>query len=219
MLKGYDISEWQYEKDLDKVLKDGAFCWLKASEGKSYRDKKCGLFTAKLRDYVQLGYYHFARPDRGNTAEEEARNFCEAVKTYAGSEPVLLALDWEGKSLDTKTTWITKWMAEVEKEFRGKPLIYVSETAIPKVKVVLDNNHGLWVASWNKEPGSIDVGRLWAFHQYATKPLDASVFNGTITQLESYTCVARKMEDTGISMHCGCCCYKKGFEDGKNSVR
>ena len=219
MLKGYDISEWQSEKDLDTVLADGQFCWLKASEGKSYRDKKCGLFTSRLRDHMQLGYYHFARPDRGNTPEDEATNFCEAVKTYAGKDPVLLALDWEGKSLGTKNTWIARWMDEVKKEFVGKPLIYVSESAIAKVKAVLDNGHGLWVASWGKNPGTVFVDRLWAFHQYATKPLDSNVFNGTIEQLERYACVARKMTETEECMYCGCSCYKKGFEDGKNSVR
>lgn len=215
---GIDLSNWNMNKGMfpRKAIQDSEFIFIKASEGSTWKDPTIGIWAKEGVGKV-LGFYHYARPENGNSPIAEAHNFMEAIDPYVG-KGALLALDWEGKALETSYHWIEKWMAEVMDFYKGMPLIYIQQSALDLVEPLYESNHGLWVAQWNHKPQQVDTNMLWAFHQYDTDDVDWNYFNGGKDQLRAYLCEKFiENDDREGSGYCGCTCecYKKGYEDGK----
>lgn len=183
-LKGCDISHWQ-RNDFDFTGLE--FVILKATEGKTYKDK---TFHDKMKIAKEkgllVGAYHFARPEN-NTAVVEAQNFVDSVKPYINE--CMLCLDWEMIAWNYPITWALDWLKEVERLTGVKPLIYCHYKKAHLCKVIADAGFGLWVVEWDKpiqEPTTTGAWQFWALWQYSATPYDKNYFNGTREQFLKY---------------------------------
>lgn len=193
---GIDISnhnrEFVLNNNMGKHLFATAdFVWMKATEGKSFVDKSADDYVEKSRltDKDVIGFYHYARPDL-NRYHEEAMHFCAEVKRLAREtySVILLSLDWEGLSLSYSTEWALNWLRTVEETTGIKPLVYVSESVANSTgwDAIVDDDYGLWVAKWSAYKPEPGAWPFYAFHQYASSPIDLDIFNGTASALKKY---------------------------------
>lgn len=184
MLKGCDISHYNAVNRTDYTSYD--FYIMKATEGKTYVDKKWRTHLAHVLHNNKLyGFYHYARPEN-NTSVEEAKNFLNQVGNYAGN--CIYALDWEQTALKYDITWALNWLNYVYDSTGVRPVIYCQSSYTSKLKPILDNNYGLWVAQWNSKISKPNTGvyPYYALWQYADKPIDLDYFNGNEKQWKAY---------------------------------
>lgn len=145
-MNGIDISKWQKGLKLSNIKCD--FVIIKATEGATYKDPQFDDFVRQAQALGKpMGFYHFARPDNGNTAAAEARNFYNAVKPYVRQG--ILCLDWEKGDL-SKTDWALAWLNEVKELTGVKPLVYTSQWVMNTYdwSKVAEGDYGLWIAKW-----------------------------------------------------------------------
>lgn len=190
MLKGIDISSFQGS------VSYGAydFVIIKASEGVNWKDPGLdrhlkGLFgtddptpqTDKL-----YGFYHYARPDLGNSPEEEAKSFLSFIRPQIGH--CLMALDWEQKSLDYSPDWALQWLDYVYRETGVRPLLYTqaSQAKLDKYARIAQADYGLWVAHWGVSSPTYRNWPSWAVWQYSNSPMDMDYFNGDAAAWRKY---------------------------------
>lgn len=174
MLKGCDVSSWQYTGDWDADEFD--FVIAKASEGVSVRDSQMEAHYKKASaNGLLTGFYHYARPEY-NTAAEEAEYFVSIVRPYVGKS--ILALDYEGEALKYGASWALRWLKKVEELTGVKPVIYLQGSAVDKYKSICDADYGLWVAHWGVSSPRVGSWQTWALWQYRGDPLDLDYFNG-----------------------------------------
>lgn len=202
MLKGIDISKWQAGIDLSKIDTDFVIC--KATEGVGYTDKNCDGFYQKAKSLgKKLGVYHFARPDLGNSAIDEADYFVKETKGY--HKEAILVLDWESGNLKD-VTWAKKWLDRVYEKTGVKPVIYMSASVMSSAdwSSVANADYGLWIANYGSNNGTADESvfdryplRYWSFYalwQYTSKGrlngyngnLDLNYFSGDKTAWDKY---------------------------------
>lgn len=181
-LKGIDISHHNKYAIPDFAKQD--FIIMKATEGVTYKDPMMDEYIARLKTDQLYGFYHFARPER-NRAKAEAANFCNTIGTYG--EEAMLVLDWEAQAVTQPIEWALEWCKEVEKIYGKKPLIYCSSWYTKRIKLLLDNDIGLWVAHYTKkDKPTIYTYPTWAMWQYTSEPYDKDIFNGTAMQFRKY---------------------------------
>lgn len=202
MLKGIDISKWQAGIDLSSIDTDFVIC--KATEGVGYTDKNCDGFYQKAKSLgKKLGVYHFARPDLGNSAIDEADYFVKETKGY--HKEAILVLDWESGNLKD-VTWAKKWLDRVYEKTGVKPLIYMSASVMSSAdwSSVANADYGLWVANYGSNNGTADESvfdryplRYWSFYalwQYTSvgrlsgynANLDLNYFSGDKAAWDKY---------------------------------
>lgn len=181
-LKGIDISHHNKYAIPDFAKQD--FIIMKATEGVTYKDPMMDEYIERLGKDQLYGFYHFARPER-NRAKAEAANFCKTIGAYG--EEAMLVLDWEAQAVTQPIEWALEWCNEVEKIYGKKPLIYCSSWYTKRIKLLLDNNIGLWVAHYTKkDKPTVYTYPYWAMWQYTSEPYDKDIFNGTRKQFETY---------------------------------
>ena len=202
MLKGIDISHWQKGIDLGAI--DVDFVIIKATEGNGYTDEMCDTFYQKAKSLgKKLGVYHFARPDLGNTAEEEADWFIKETLGY--HKEAMLVLDWESGDL-TNVAWAKAWLDRVYSKTGVKPVIYMSASVMHSAdwSSVVKADYGLWVANYGTNDGTAQESvfdryplKYWSFYalwQYTSKGrlngyngnLDLNYFSGDGTAWDKY---------------------------------
>lgn len=197
MLKGIDVS---HHNNLDRILSiidKPDFCIIKATEGKTYNDPKFkhNIQICEERN-IPLGFYHYARPEN-NIAVVECKHFIDRVAPYIGK--AIFALDWEDKALNQSVSWAKEFLDYFYAQTGVRPLIYTSAWYTTKLKPLLDNNYGLWVAHYTaKNAPNIGVYPFWAIWQYASpehnytdKPCvcDYDYFNGSESALRAYMAI------------------------------
>ena len=181
-LKGIDISHHNKYAIPDFAKQD--FVIMKATEGVTYKDPMMDEYIAMLKTDQLYGFYHFARPER-NRAKAEASNFCNTIGAYG--EEAMLVLDWEAQAVTQPIEWALEWCKEVEKIYGKKPLIYCSSWYTKRIKLLLENDIGLWVAHYTKkDKPTIYTYPTWAMWQYTSEPYDKNIFNGTAMQFRKY---------------------------------
>ena len=162
-LKGIDVSSNNSSNWEDD---DWEYCWVKATEGKSYKNPDYAHQTGVVRDRGKvLGHYHWL-----NDGDVQAQvNWFLAESDVRDGD--LIACDWEDPS-DPTTAQKDDWIKKVK-------------AAYPKCKVGLYCNRDwwwnhdtsgyagdyLWIAIYNggADPG-IDYD--WTFHQHGVEPYD-----------------------------------------------
>lgn len=143
-MNGIDISNWQKGINLSAVPAD--FVIMKATEGVRY------VSPDFARQYQQaktagrcLGIYHYAN---GGDAKKEADFFIKNIKKYVGE--AILMLDWEGQNnpLFGKKDfeWCKTWCDHVYSKTGVKPLVYIQQSAMNRIKGIGD--YGLCVAQY-----------------------------------------------------------------------
>ena len=182
MLKGIDVSSWQENMNFNPY----DFVIIKASEGNNWVDpglnrhfnNLAGNESGKPLNDKNYGFYHYARPELGETPETEAEWFVSLVGHHANH--AIFALDWEGNSLKYSPEWALRWLDRVYELTKVKPLIYLqaSEAMLGKYKIISDKDYGLWVAHWGTEKPAFGNWSVYALHQYDNTPLDYNYFNG-----------------------------------------
>lgn len=202
MLKGIDISHWQKGIDLGAI--DVDFVIIKATEGNGYTDVMCDTFYQKAKSLgKKLGVYHFARPDLGNSPEEEADWFIKETLGY--HKEAMLVLDWESGDL-TNVAWAKAWLDRVYSKTGVKPVIYMSASVMHSAdwSSVANADYGLWVANYGTNDGTAQESvfdryplKYWSFYalwQYTSKGrlngyngnLDLNYFSGDGTAWDKY---------------------------------
>ncbi len=184
MLLGCDISHYNLVNKMDYGRYD--FYIIKATEGKSFIDKKWKTHLSHVLMKKKLyGFYHYARPEY-NTPEVEAEHFVKQVGKYAGN--CIYTLDWEDNALRFPVQWALDWLNKVYELTGVKPLIYCQASYCKKLTPIFKANYGLWVAQWNKTIKKPNTGvyPFYAIWQYTNEPIDLDKFNGNIEQWYAY---------------------------------
>lgn len=190
MLKGIDISRYQAGINIEALEID--FVIVKATEGVGYSDSNYIEYLEQaINSNKKIGLYHYARPDLGNTPEDEATWFISRAKNYI--KEAILVLDWE---VDVSNiNWAYNFLKTVYEKTGVRPIIYMS--AYPADNYdwsrVVNGDFGLWIASYGANtgaPGTPPTNKYWPFYilwQYTSKGylngysgnLDLDYFYGT----------------------------------------
>ena len=197
MLKGIDISRYQAGININALAID--FVIVKATEGVGYTDPNyIEYLTQAKSSNKKIGIYHYARPDLGNTAEDEATWFVSKAKNYI--KQAILVLDWE---VDVSNTdWAYNFLKAVYEKTGVRPIIYMSAYPVNNYDWtrVVNGNFGLWIASYGANtgaPGTPPENKYWPFYilwQYTSKGyvngysgnLDLDYFYGTKEAWDKY---------------------------------
>lgn len=184
VMHGCDISNYQAT-----TPQGYDFYIIKASEGNGYKDPRLDQhYNAVAEMGKAYGFYHYARPDLGNTPESEADYFLSLVGQHAGN--CIFALDWEGDSLNYSVDWPLSWCKRVYEKTGVKPLFYCSQYFVStgKYKAIANFNCGLWMAQYSNAP-TFFTSYGWpaiAIWQSGTSPIDQDVFYGNIETWNKY---------------------------------
>lgn len=195
MIEGFDISNNNPRALIEAwiSLHDPKFCFMKASEGVTYRDRQREEYFELIKSKgIVPGFYHFAR-GRNNSAVEEARNFLDAIDGFT-DKGALLALDVEAQALMKSNKWIREWIDTIENEYTGKVIIYIQRSAFQSKRGAFKDN-GLWVASWGDKlmpPYSIENYLLAFWQDKIVDGLDHDWFAGDMDQLLRYKCYRKR---------------------------
>ena len=146
----------------------------------------------------KIGLYHYARPDLGNTPEDEATWFISKAKDYI--KKAILVLDWEVNI--SNTDWAYNFLKTVYEKTGVRPIIYMSASPANTYDWtrVVNGNFGLWIASYGANtgaPGTPPTNKYWPFYilwQYTSKGyingysknLDLDYFYGTKDTWDKY---------------------------------
>jgi len=196
MLKGIDVSKYQGILNFTDVKNNFDFIIIKATEGNGYVDPKFKVNQTGLRNAgICLGYYHFARPDLGNTPIAEADWFLKTIGTLQDGE--MLCLDYEATWGGDVVGWCYDFLNRVFSITGCRPLIYLNQ-ALVKSKIwnkVFNENFGLWLAVYDYDPIKPCPATPWpsvAIKQYSNKlpygslAVDGDVFYGDVNAFKSY---------------------------------
>lgn len=176
-LKGCDISNWQATAPAGYD-----FYIIKASEGVGYTDPR----HVQHRNYAVsegklYGLYHYARPDLGNTPEDEAKYFLSVVGDDV--HKAILALDLECDSWQNYVDWTKQFMQYVIDKTGVRPLLYMSGWAAQNFKALCKElDIGVWAAS----DVVYYVGMSVVITQNAYDGLDHDEFYGDATTWHKY---------------------------------
>lgn len=169
---GVDISNWQ------RTTPAGyEFYIIKATEGVGYKDPRMEQHTAAaLKQGAGIGFYHYARPDLGNSAQKEAAYFLTRIQNYIGS--AVLALDFEGKALQVKNAkqWALDWLEYVYQKTGVRPMLYVQGSAAYIAAAAYHANFGIWAAS--AASYYTKAGARIAIQQNVYNNIDHDIFYG-----------------------------------------
>ncbi len=153
MIVGNDVSAiGQGQIDFDTYKKNSNFVLVKASEGTGFRDPQLTRSQSEARRVgLPLGYYHFARPEKGNDPVAEADYFLAQVGNILPGE--VLALDFEVAFADA-VNWCKSFLDHVAQKTGIKPLIYMDNSRRTgyKWQSIVDAGYGLWLADYSGDP-------------------------------------------------------------------
>lgn len=227
MLYGFDVSHWNGRNGIKDGIRNCPsnpdFCFIKATEGKTYKDKLCTDFVVEAVDKnLRVGLYHYARPEK-NTVAVEVNNFMSVYSRYNDELNIIPILDWEGMALNCSELWAIDWLTNIYELTGIKPIFYCQQSALKNYAGISKLNYPLWVARYRKFElgvGNIEPFDTCDFWQYTSTPMDFSVFYGTLEDLidmgiqKTDTNKEDEMEcqchHCGCQCHhCGCCCHDK----------
>lgn len=164
------------------AVPDEAQCVIiKATEGVGYEDPRWREHAKAAWDAGKaVGFYHFARPDLGNTAEAEAKWFLSVVREWIGY--AVLVLDWEREPLGD-VGWARRFLDAVWHGSPTRPWIYMNlSTASSHAWEPVAQYYPLWMASydgraWDDRSGP-HPGHCWQLigKQYSETPIDKNTF-------------------------------------------
>lgn len=213
---GNDIARYQGDVNYDVFKNNSQFVIVKASEGVGYTDLKFSRNQIEARRVgLLLGYYHFARPDLGNTPEAEADYFLKTIGALRDGE--LLCLDYEcANQKQEHVDWCRKWLDRVYSATKVRPFIYLNQSQVKSFnwQTVVDGNFALWIAAYTKDPykndfatGAFKTAAMQQWTNAQSVPgisgnVDGNVFFGDLATLKKYgykTPVAQPPQETVIT--------------------
>jgi len=201
MILGNDIAKYQGVVDFNVYKNNSNFVIVKATEGTTYSDPQFSRNQSEARRVgLPLGYYHFARPDLGNSPEAEADFYLKTLGEVRDGE--VLTLDYEcPNQVQAHVDWCKKFMERVASKLNGlKCLIYLNQSQIAGFNwsSIVNAGYGLWIAKYTYNPNinTFNKGQ-WktvAIHQWSNKqtvpgissPADGDVFFGDVATFKKY---------------------------------
>lgn len=176
-LKGCDISGWQ-----STTPKGYDFYIIKASEGSQGNWKLCSTHRNNAKGWgKKIGFYHFARPDLGNSVQKEADAFLNTVGNDLGK--AVLALDLECKNYQNYTDWTEQWLEYVINKTGVRPWLYIPGYYFSKFKEIANSlNVGIWACSSD----SYYAGSTIVCKQSVYNNLDHDTFYGDTTAWDKF---------------------------------
>lgn len=152
--------------------------YVKASEGIGYVDP---LFQRNAVDAptagLAVGFYHYCRPETGNSAAMEAEHFLETVAGLPVTLPFVLDVEGEAADLGPSrlTEWCCEWLETVERRSGHRVMIYTGASFARSYLDARLVRWPLWVAHYGvKQPLANPTWDCWAMHQYS----DAGTVDG-----------------------------------------
>lgn len=197
---GNDVSKYQGDIDYSVFKNNSQFVIAKTTEGVGYIDPKFSRNQSEARRVGLLfGYYHFARPDLGNSSEAEAEYFLKVAGQLREGE--LLALDYEcPNQVQSHVDWCRRWLDRVFSKTKVKPFIYLNQAQIRAFnwQSVIDGGYALWVAAYTGSPtnntffaGEFSRAAMQQWTSSQKVPgivgnVDGNVFFGDMNALKKY---------------------------------
>lgn len=186
---GGDLS---HHNKSEQIIAGLSFYFLKATEGTTYKDEKMTAlmeFTWRISNFTVpiYGFYHYARPDLNPMgSKREADRFLDTIKPHIGQ--CLIALDWEGKSLECGLDWALEWLNYIKEKTGIRPFFYSSASYLQKCKNIktgrkIHDEYPLWVAHYGKEDKYADLKKTGNIWQFTSTPLDLDIYYGTYVEL------------------------------------
>jgi GH25 family lysozyme M1 (1,4-beta-N-acetylmuramidase) len=154
--KGCDVASYQGTIDFDLLSTEVAFVICKASEGTGYRDPSFNRnWTEAKRVGLTRGAYHFARPDLGTNAQDEAAYFLSSIGPVNPGE--LLALDYEVQWDGDVVGWCLSFLNLVRQMTGLTPLIYLNRSLVNghDWAPVINAGYPLWLADYDGQPDTV----------------------------------------------------------------
>lgn len=222
VLEGIDVSHHNGKFAISNILKMDSnvqFVIIKATEGVGWQDDMMTHHAdvAKMNK-LEIGFYHYARPELNPEPKAEAASFVTAIRPYIGK--AVLALDWEGEGANRfkDSSWARDWCDEVYRLTGVRPMVYCSASRVNHIamRMCADGNYGLWCARWGLQPIDFGNWKFMAVWQYSSKPYDKDRFFGRIEQWKKYAAVDGEFiePDKKCGCTCGlCCCHEDDYED------
>lgn len=197
---GNDISKWQGDVDYNTFKNNAQFVIIKTTEGTNFVDPKFKRNQEEAhKTNILLGYYHFARPDLGNSAQAEADDFLEAIGDLRDGE--LLALDYEcPNQTQAHVDWCRQWLDYVYSKTKVRAFIYLNQSQVKNFnwQNVVEGSYALWIAKYTYNPNdnTFDPSEFktaamqqWSNGQQVpgvSGGVDGNVFFGDLATLKKY---------------------------------
>lgn len=181
MLKGVDISNYQANTPVGQD-----FYIMKASEGVGWVDNRLNQHTLYAESNGKLlGFYHFARPDLGNSGAKEADFFLSVIRPYIGKG--MLCLDLEGSALTAGNyvSYTYDFIKRIKDVTGVTCVLYTTGNAIGNLATVCRTlNVGVWACS--KQDYYDNAGVATIMRQETRNGIDYNEFYGDATAWKKY---------------------------------
>ncbi|WP_052676062.1 glycoside hydrolase family 25 protein [Paenibacillus sp. IHBB 10380] len=199
--RGIDVSHWQGVINWQQVRAEGhVFAFIKASEGKSVKDKK---FIANVQGATMagllVGAYHFSRAASPADVKAEVDYFLTVTDPVEDSMKLPFVLDIETNEAGSRTNTVKTVRAWVD-YFKQRTGIFPMIYTFPNfIDTSLDDSSfrdiKLWYAYYNKDSSPNDRGgwKEWEFLQYSSSGtvkgisgnVDMNEYKGSEAQLRA----------------------------------
>lgn len=151
VLHGFDCSSNNLNLDVSKVQAE--FVAIKASEGNGYKSPSLESQASGAGTRLRV-FFHWARPDLGNTPEAELDWFLSCVRPLLRQGDVL-AIDWEEPKADLSNVgWVDAFLTGAQAKCGGTPLIYAGNRGINAAGAAwapVEARFPLWYPSYQKD--------------------------------------------------------------------
>ncbi|GEB35324.1 GH25 family lysozyme [Brevibacillus parabrevis] len=172
-IKVIDVSHHNGMIDWKKVAADGVKgVFIKATEGAGYTDPR---FRANaqgaLAAGVKVGFYHYCRPETGNTAAAEAESFLVAVAGLQATLPHVLDVEGDASKVGASklTDWCYSWLETVENRSGHRAMVYTGASFAKTYLGAKLAKWPLWVAHYGvNQPMANPTWQCWSAFQYTS---------------------------------------------------
>jgi lysozyme len=171
-IKIIDVSVHQGSINWEAVAADGVQgVLIKATEGVGFQDANLtpnaeGAAAAGIK----VGYYHYARPETGNTALAEVSSFLAAIDGLPVSLPLVLDVEDKASQLGAAklTDWAYTWLTEVQIRSGHRVMLYTGASFARSYLGSKLAEFPLWVAHYGATtPMANSTWDKWAVFQYS----------------------------------------------------
>lgn len=194
-VRGVDLSAYQGEVDFEVLVQNNIdFCFIKATEGSSFVDKKFieNYKNAQKTDLL-VGAYHFFSFE--SSGKKQAEHFIENVAVINNMLPPVVDLEFYGDFLNNKPKKesvlkeLNVFITEIYKHYKAMPIIYVTKESYDLYLSGENTGCDIWIRDILNTPQLSD-GKVWTFWQFTNRArlkgysgrepyIDVNVFNGT----------------------------------------
>jgi GH25 family lysozyme M1 (1,4-beta-N-acetylmuramidase) len=197
VLYGIDVSAYQGTIDWTSVKAVKDFAIMRATFGVGYRDAQLtNNQTGARNSGILHGYYHFAYPNYGNAAIDEADWMLSQIGTLQPGE--VLCLDYE-VSYSDPVNWCYAFLNRIYSRTGVKPFLYINLSTLNGYNWSIVKNAGypLWLAYPDGNSNPAVPSTSWGtttMKQYSwtgsvsgiSGDVDLDVFNGDASAFLAY---------------------------------